>query len=318
MQAVTLARLHTPIGKPQFSGHETFPLRHLWLRKAYDAVSEQCEDGVALNGGVFSDPEAVARFGVGKNMVRSIRHWSLACEILEEVQHGLRPTALAEMLFGREALDPYLEQPASLWLMHWMVAGRGRRTTTWYWAFNCFTAQTFDRETLVGELADYCRSIEKTRASAATIKRDVECFIRTYVPRVGASFAEELAEPLLGELGLIQQIGRGNFAFKRGPKPNLPDEIFLFALLEFWERFSPNASTLGFETIAYEPGSPGRVFKLDENAVAERLIMIDRLTKGAIASSDTAGLRQIVRTRGVKAGYSLLTQAYRRARSKGT
>ena len=25
-------------GKPQFAGHETFPLRILWLRKAYDAV----------------------------------------------------------------------------------------------------------------------------------------------------------------------------------------------------------------------------------------------------------------------------------------
>ncbi|WP_221035896.1 DUF4007 family protein [Pseudomonas savastanoi] len=28
-----------PNQRPQFSGHETFPLRQLWLRKAYDAVA---------------------------------------------------------------------------------------------------------------------------------------------------------------------------------------------------------------------------------------------------------------------------------------
>jgi hypothetical protein len=277
---------------------------------------EQLEDGVALNVSVFGDPEAVARFGVGKNMVRSIRHWALACEILEEVPHGLRPTDLAEMLFGRNGLDPYLEHPATIWLMHWMIAGRGKRTTTWYWAFNCFSAQTFEREALAGELTDYCRLIEKKRASGATIKRDVECFIRTYVPRVGASFAEELTEPLLGELGLIQQIGRSTFAFRRGPKPTLPDVVFLFGLLEFWDKFSPSASTLSFEAIAYEPGSPGRVFKLDENSVAERLANVERITRGAISSSDTAGLRQIVRTRDLKVTNALLVTAYRKSRIK--
>ena len=32
---------NSPLGiKPQFSGHETFPLRQLWLRKAYKAVKD--------------------------------------------------------------------------------------------------------------------------------------------------------------------------------------------------------------------------------------------------------------------------------------
>ena len=292
-------RLASASYRPQFSGHETFPLRHLWLRKAYDAVKEQFHDGLAPPG-VFSDPEAVARFGVGKNMVRSIRHWALACGILEEKLSGLAPSGLADYLFGSAGIDPYLESPATVWLMHWMVAGRAKRTTTWYWAFNCFSAQTFEREMLAEELAEYCKSLERTRASTSTIKRDVECFIRSYVPRAGASFTEELTEPLLGELGLIQQVGRSTFAFRRGPKPTLPDSVFLFGLLEFWNEYSPTAKTLAFEAIAYEPGSPGRVFKLDEEAVAERLLNIEGLTRGAISASDTAGLRQIVKTKELK------------------
>jgi hypothetical protein len=286
------------------------------LRKAFDAVKEQFHDGVAPHG-VFSDPDAVARFGVGKNMVRSIRHWALACGVLEEKHFGLAPTTLAEFLFGAEGVDPFLESSATIWLMHWMVAGRAKRTTTWYWGFNCFSAQNFERDALAEELNEYCKFLEKTRASESTIKRDVECFIRSYVPRAGASFTEELTEPLLGELGLIQQVGRSTFAFRRGPKPTLPDSVFLFGLLEFWNEYSPSTGSLAFEAIAYEPGSPGRVFKLDEDSIAERLVAVERLTRGAISASDTAGLRQLVRTKQLRySELDVLEFGYKRARLK--
>lgn len=74
---------------PQFSGHETFPLRQLWLRKAYDAVAQY--EGPAPRS-VFADEEAIVRFGVGKNMAMSIRFWSTACGIIED-EGGYVPTA---------------------------------------------------------------------------------------------------------------------------------------------------------------------------------------------------------------------------------
>jgi hypothetical protein len=36
---------------------------------------------------------------------------------------------------------------------------------------------------------------------------------------------------------------------------------------------------------------------LDEDSVAERLANVERMTRGSISASDTAGLRQIARTR---------------------
>ena len=63
-------------GKPQFAGHETFPLRILWLRKAYDAV----RGGAPLT--VFKDDEAISRFGVGRNMAVSMRFWAQAAEVV--------------------------------------------------------------------------------------------------------------------------------------------------------------------------------------------------------------------------------------------
>jgi hypothetical protein len=53
--------------------------------------------------------------------------------------------------------------------------------------------------------------------------------------------------------------------------------------------------TLSFESIAHDYGSPGRVFKLDENAVAERLMGLESLTRGVLRWSDSAGIRQVSR-----------------------
>ena len=72
------SRLLEPGYKPQFSGHETFPLRYGWLKKAFDAVSETedqeenkyvfaAEDAIALPRliarNAFSEEEAQQRLG---------------------------------------------------------------------------------------------------------------------------------------------------------------------------------------------------------------------------------------------------------------
>ena len=68
--------------QPQLSGHETFPIRYGWLKKAFDAV-KATEDEVD-NRYVFTSPDAIARFGVGKNMVASMRHWATVTRIIDE------------------------------------------------------------------------------------------------------------------------------------------------------------------------------------------------------------------------------------------
>ena len=67
--------------KLMFSGHETFPLRQLWLKKAHDQVMLHISPNrISAPKSVFSDDDATERFGVGKNMVASIKHWALSCE----------------------------------------------------------------------------------------------------------------------------------------------------------------------------------------------------------------------------------------------
>jgi hypothetical protein len=100
---------------------------------------------------------------------------------------------------------------------------------------------------------------------------------------------------MLGELSLVSEEKKGQFAFRRGPKITLTDGVFAYALIDYWERKAKKLSTLSFESIAYGEGSPGRVFKLDEDSIAERLFVLEELTEGSFAWTDTAGLRQVHR-----------------------
>jgi len=300
--------LADPEFRGQFSGHETFPLRHLWLRKAYDCVS-RFPDGAPRS--VFTSPESIVDFGVGKNMVTSIRHWAHACNIICEENELITPTRLAEFLFdARKGRDPFMESVSTTWLLHWIITSEPSRTTTWYFAFNHFSLPSFDRSTLERLLRDLCVDRQWPQASAATIKRDVECFIRCYVPKSDSRHSEDSLEPVLAELGLIRSIGSRAFEFRRGPKPSLSQGVFLFALNDFWSRFAPEQNTLSVEAIAYEPGSPGRVFRLDEHSLIERLASIGDAPASSFAWTDTAGVRNVSRLGCALDPLALLDVAY--------
>ena len=282
--------------RPQLSGHETFPLRYGWLKKAFDAIA--ATEDRADNKAVFLGDDAIARFGVGKNMVASMRHWAAAADVIDESQgvNRIRTTAFGRKIFSADGLDPYMEHPATLWLVHWKLAARPAKTT-WFWAFSYYPAVTFEREHLVRGITRLAKERGWSRVATSTVKNDVACFVRTYVPQQpsGQAGNDDALESPLTELGLIKAIGkRDGFRFVRGPKATLGDGVFIYALLDFWSRHS-TAATLSFEAIAHEPGSPGRVFLLDENDVADRLAGLDEATGGALRWSETAGLKQVVR-----------------------
>ncbi len=284
--------------RPQFSGHQTFPLRYGWLKKAYDEVADTEND--SDNKYVFLDDKAIARFGVGKNMVSSIRHWGVATGVLNE-ERGcpvIKTTDLGTLLFGEIGLDPYMEHPASLWLIHWQLVAR-REKTTWFWAFNFYSNLSFDRDRIVYGIKRLANEQNWQRAGLTTITNDVACFIRTYVSRQPSARVgnDDAHESPLTELGLIKAVGKwGEFRFVRGPKPTLGNGVFTYALLDFWSRYSKETTSLSFEAISHAPGSPGRVFLLSETEIVNRLAELDKLTKGKLRWSETAGLKQVMRT----------------------
>ncbi len=274
-----------------FSGHQTFVFRYGWLKKGLDGWAERAD--------IFSAEEAMARLGVGKNMVQSIRHWCLATGLLAEDDRrrgDVRPSDLGRLLL--ETWDPYLERDGSLWLLHWRLATNARRATTWYWAFNINRDAEWTRETVQANLTRWAEGQGMTRPAAASLKADVSCFVRTYVPgrRGPASTPEETLDCPLATLGLIVEVeGDKRYRFNARPKPTLPPAVFAYALLDFWQARHGESETLSLREITHGEGSPGRVFRLDEDATLRYLDGLAGLTGDRLGFVDTAQIRQVVR-----------------------
>lgn len=294
-----------------FSGHETFVFRYAWLKKAVDAVS--------ADSSVFTSDDAMVRLGVGKNMVRSIRHWGLSTRILEELPHTrgmkVQVAELGSFLFSPTGADRYLEDLNTLWLLHWNLATNEQRSTSWSWFFSLFPGNDFTRDALTVFLQVEAGKRQIKLASESSLRRDVDCFVRTYTPSKAAKgmVLEDSLDCPLVELSLIEPCGGGVFRFKRGPKNTLSDEAFACCLIEFWDRTEAN-ETLAFTNIAYGFGSPGLVFRLDENSLVDRLERIEAVTGGLISYTETSGLKQAYR-RGRVDWRPLLRRHYERSLS---
>lgn len=283
--------------KYKFSGHQTFAFRYGWLEKGIREV-QRCPTA-------FSKRDALVRLGVGKNMVSSIKHWCLVTQLVEpdptvsrNTGRLLRPTGLGRKLFlGDDAWDPFMEDDATLWLIHWLLLTNPGTGTTWQLLFSKFHRPDFTRSELVKFLVAFVER-HSLRANESVLTRDVDCFLHTYVTGLtGKKLAtpeEGFSCPLL-ELGIIQlTLDAELLRFAIGPKPSLAPAVFAYALGEFRrEQIGSGRKTLSIQECLYGEGSPGQAFKLDENTVIEYVEFLEDLTEGSVGLDDTAGIKQI-------------------------
>ena len=165
-----------------FARHETFHPRYSWFRKAYSHVTDDPR--------IFSRPDAPVQIGVGKNMVRAIRFWWLAAKLItEDPQHsGRRETSFVltrrgDALFGEGRRDPYMEDPGTLWLLHWLLLAPKSQLPVWWLAFNEFNAVEFaeaDLEAAVSTLLDAASGWAKPHPTS--LNKDISTLLRTYAP----------------------------------------------------------------------------------------------------------------------------------------
>ncbi len=286
--------------RPSFSGHQTFPFRYTWLKKGVDAVTEDPT--------VFSSEDASVTLGVGKNMVASIRHWCTVAQLIKKVNSpqsgGFTATEFGKKIFGdgdQDGFDPYLDDPATLWLIHWLIATNKNQATTWYWAFNVLQRNQFTQSTFKEGLKDWAQQQTKSmqRVSENTLHRDVNCFVRTYCHsrhNTNVSVAEETFDCPLVELNLMIELPDGDgYEFQRGEKEALPVEVFTATLIAFWDARFSERDALPFSELMYAPLSPGRIFKLDEDTTVMYLEALEQLTNSPLRYDESEGLKQVYR-----------------------
>lgn len=265
-----------------FARHETFAPRFGWFKKGFDRVLKNQQDNI------FLDEAAPVKLGVGKNMVKSIRYWCHAFKLLQEDQ----PTAFGHQLLGENGWDSYLEDPASLWLLHWKLLEYPCSATAWKFVFNDFRLTEFTTEDLLNHLSDE-RDRLASHIADSSLRKDISCILRMYVEQSPKAWkGEDSLDCPFTELALITPAGDSrHYTFRIGYKPNLPDALIVYACLHHAYRVNPNARTISVANLLYDPGSPGLIFKLTERVLCNAIEGVTRSCK-QIAIADAAGKLQ--------------------------
>ena len=202
-----------------FSGHESFPCKSMWLKKGYDFLVDRNK---------FTDPDAVVKLGVGKNMVQSIKFWMRAFGLLND--DGA--TEIARYLFDdREGKDPYAEDNATIWILHYLLV-----VTAVSSIYRLFFVdlqrekKELDKEQILSFIKRKCNVPEQKNVfNENTVRKDIRVLLQNYLAPTSPKGNEEYANLLL-ELGLLRE-SEGKYSFNEVSMECVNPLIILFALV---------------------------------------------------------------------------------------
>ena len=270
--------------KLTFSGHDTFHCRHFWLKKGYDFVKKQYK---------FSDPEAVVKLGVGKNMVASISYWMHAFGLLNKEK---KLTNIADFLFGNSGRDPFLENHGSLWLLHYFLVKTGK-ASIYSLFFNEFRKERFEFTKLHLETFINRKCTElNLNVSPKTIKKDIGVFFKNYVrpQKNTTNNIEDDFSAILLELDLIHEMdvsesgGQLWYTIETLDRDEIPIEMLLFAILDNHD----DEKSISFQKLLNDKDSIGCIYSMSANSLIHKIDeIIEKFNN--VVFTDNAGIKEL-------------------------
>lgn len=265
--------------KYTFSGHDSFHCRQLWLKKGYDFVKEEHS---------FTSEDAVVKLGVGKNMVSAIRYWLKAFNVVDNKENL---TEFGIKLFDTEnGYDPFLEDEASLWLLHYQLVKTGL-ASIYNIIFNEFRKEKilFKDEVFL----NYLKRIQETKPELIfnenTLLKDFMVFVNTYKIEEDDNYIEDSFSGILSEIGLLKTIGKGKdkqYQIENSDRDNLDEAVLLFSILDN----SNYGNSISLNSLEYDYNSPGSIFALNRSGLTNKITAI---VNENITFTDHAGIKEL-------------------------
>lgn len=269
------------MNKLNFSGHESFHCRSLWLKKGYDFI---------LHDKKFSAPDSVVDLGVGKNMVSAMSYWMKSFGLVSKEN---KLSTIADFVFGKNGVDPYLENPATLWLLHYHLVTENC-ASIYHLVLNEFRKKKieFNKLQLQNFLKAKCEE-SKTNISEATIQRDISVFLRNYVkPQKADKNLEDFFSGVFIDLNLVEPLLKYDeketdwYKIENKERRDIPSEILLYCILDNKQY----GDSITLDQLLYEHNSIGNVFALTTKDVLDKIGYLTK-SKYRISFSDNAGIR---------------------------
>ena len=276
--------------KVAFGRHETFALRYSWLTKGFQELSKDPQ--------IFTDDNATVKLGVGKNMVNSIRYWLQAAQITEPVKNGFQATEIGKFIFDEESgFDPYLEDEATIWLIHWLLASNPTLATSWYLFFNHFHKAEFTSKEVVESLQAFAKENIESRFTVGTLKKDSDIILRMY-SRSKASKNQPIEDVLDSPLSLLNLISHlpNSKSFYSAPEDRnkVPLAVLGFAIMSIFQQ--TNVKIIPIENLMYKRAdypALGAIFRMTESSLLTKLELLLHYMPNCLEINETAGINQL-------------------------
>lgn len=189
-----------------------------------------------LGGNSFTDIDAVAKLGVGKNMVSAIRFWLRAFGLTKA--DDLQPVAkyIFDTVNGR---DPFSEDLNTLWLLHFLLIS-SKVASIYNLLFVEYQREKkeFSRSELQSFIKRKCSVPEQKNVyNENTVRKDIGVLLKNYVAPKDLKSIEDFSSLLIA-LGLIIDTGKQStdkeqiYTFKISDSSEITSEIILFALIQ--------------------------------------------------------------------------------------
>jgi len=268
--------------KLSFSGHETFHCKTHWLKKGYDFVK---------NGGNFSNPDAVVNLGVGKNMVSSIYYWMQSFGLYD----GKQLSGFSDYIFGTDGKDPYLEDLATLWLLHYNII-KTNKASLYSIVFNEFRKERieFTKKDLINFIERKYKELPNSTFNQKTIEKDINVFLQNYVkPNKIKTNLEDNYSYLFADLDLVEEIHRYDdaspgYRIENKVRNLIPWQLIFFAILDNEDY----GKSISIDKILFDYNSAGNIFAINSKGLLLKIEEIIDNTKG-IVYKDNSGIREL-------------------------
>lgn len=275
-----------------FGRHETFPLRFSWLPKGYQELSKDSK--------VFESDSSTVKLGVGKNMVSSIKHWMRATQLLTD-QNEL--TEYARFIFDEETgCDPYLEDEATIWLLHWLLCSNPSNATTWFWFFNRYVNVDFDATSMQSALENFIEEqfTSKSRPAKTTLKSDCAVLMRMYAQSDSQSKValDETLDSPMSLLGLIDKHSAKSYSAELDNRDDIALGVFGFAFAQCVNCHIENDSrgTISTKSLILCTDNIAAVaatFRMTEMSFMTKLEQLQEKYPNLFEIRETAGISQV-------------------------
>ncbi len=263
------------INKVKMKRHESFSIREGWLSKGLLAVQSDSK--------IFSSEDATDILGIGTNMVKSLKYWLYATNLIKDNKNVVEITDFGKLILQ---YDPYMEDEFTWWMIHVNMLLNQDDFYVGNLFFNKCISKNFSKEDVYNIVSDNLNS-KKLDFNEKILVDEINTIIKTYVVDNSNDTPENNFNCPLADLELLKRISKDNYERLKPDYRNLNFLIVYFLVLQVLD----GKEYISIDELIKIQNSPSRILNLDKNLINDYLD--DMRRNNLITINRTAGLNMV-------------------------